>query len=419
MRSSDVIIVGGGPSGSFAAIALSKFNKHATTTVLEQHKLSGVPQHCSGLISYIGMKKLGLDKYITKNRDFNRIKTAKFYSPSGNELCIDRRKSELFVLDRPKLDFLLSKKAQALGVEVRFEHLAKRIKYDNNSKTWTISGIKHRKSEFSLKSKLIISTEGHHPRLLSQAGLNPPSKEWFFPGLQYKMENLLDIDKSSVELYFGNKIAPGFFAWIIPLDDQSARVGLAIHPRSSVSPRYLLNYLIKKHPIISYKTGKAPIVDSWGGFVPACGPIPKTYATGFLVAGDAAGQAKATTGGGFNIGSACGFIAGKVAADAVRENDFSASFLKRYQKLWRAAFEPNLSLMKVYRRTFSFLSDTDLEALFSIALETDLEKYMLNVSDIDLHGNDLLKYSFNPKVAIKGLKMIAPLTISLVKGFFF
>ncbi|MHA1214480.1 MAG: geranylgeranyl reductase family protein [Candidatus Hodarchaeales archaeon] len=419
MQPSDVIIIGGGPSGSFAAIALSKFYKKVNAIVLEQHASSGTPPHCSGLISYLGMEKLGLGNFISRNEGFNRIKTAKFYSPSGNELCIDRRRSELFVLDRPKLDFLLARKVQDLGIDIKFEHFAKKLTHDKNSKTWLISGVKHRKSKFNLKSKLIISTEGHHPQLLSQVGLKPPSKEWFFPGIQYKMDNMTDIDKSSVELYFGNKIAPGFFAWIIPLDDESARVGLAIHPKNSVGTRSLLNYLIKKHPIISYKTRKASITDSWGGFVPACGPIPKTYATGFLVAGDAAGQAKATTGGGFNIGSACGFIAGKVAADAVRKNDFSASFLKKYQKLWRAAFEPNLSLMKVYRRTFSFLSDTDLEALFSIALETDLEKYMLNVSDIDLHGNDLLKYSFNPKVAIKGLKMIAPLAISLVRGFFF
>ncbi|MHA1974629.1 MAG: geranylgeranyl reductase family protein [Candidatus Hodarchaeales archaeon] len=419
MQSNDVIIIGGGPSGSFAAIALMKSLKTVNTLILEQHSSSGTPQHCSGLISYSGLKRLGLGRYFSSNQNYNRIRNAIFYSPSGKQLNIDRRRSELFVLDRPHLDYSLSQKAQSFGAKFKFEHLVKKINYDAHSDIWSISGVKQRKSRFTLKSKLIISTEGHHPKLLPQTGLKPPPRNWFFPGIQYKMKNIIDIDKSSVELYFGNKIAPGFFAWIIPLNDDTARVGLAVRPKTSVSARYLLNHLIRKHPIISHKTGRATIADSWGGFVPACGPIPKTYAKGFLVAGDAAGQAKATTGGGFNIGSACGFIAGKVAANAVKHNNFSDSFLKRYQKLWQASFEPNLSLMKFYRKIFSFLSDNDLEILFSIAKETNLEKYMLNVRDIDLHGNDLLKYSFNPKVILKGLKLSPFLATSLIRSFFF
>ena len=69
-----------------------------------------------------------------------------------------------------------------------------------------------------------------------------------------------------------------------------------------------------------------------GGFVPASGPINRTFTDGFLVVGDAAGQTKATTGGGFNIGGYCALIAGKVASDSIEKDDYSKNFLKRYQQ---------------------------------------------------------------------------------------
>jgi len=411
----DIAIIGGGPCGSLAAISALSYNKDNYVTIFEKRKTSGYPPHCSGLISISGLKKLGIYHFAAKKTSYNKIRSAKFVSPEGKSILIKRRKNELLVLDRPKLDAYLAKQAQKLGANLLHQHTVKEIQRKNQ--TWNILFTGGRSKCSSITAKIGISAEGHHPIISSQVGLPTPSKKWFFPAIQYELDNVMIPEKETVELYFGNKIAPGFFAWMIPLNDIQARVGLAIHPNMTKGARTYLNHIVKKHPILSPKLKKSTIINSWGGFIPANGPINKSYTDGFLVAGDAAGQTKATTGGGFNIGGYCGLIAGKIASEAIERDNFTGTFLKKYEQLWRSKFEPELSLMKFFRRTLSFLPDKTLDSLFDIARQTDLAHHMQKVDNIDLHGIGLFKYSLSPKTIIHGLKNIPQLVTSMFNGF--
>ena len=416
MFSCDVLIVGGGPSGAYAGISIIKNLKTCDTIILEQRKISGIPPHCAGLIGISGLSNLKLDKVIEKQTDINRITSAKFISPSGISLTINRKRNELVVLDRPKLDFFLAKKAQELGTRFYFQHRATNITKLPYKEGYLVSGLTKNKDTFRIKAKVIISAEGHHPHLTPQVGLPIPSYNWLFPALQYEMNNVTDIDLFTVELYFGQKIAPGFFAWLIPVNNDQVRVGLAVHPLIGSNVRKRLDSLISKHPILAPKLKRGKILSSWGGFVPTSGPVYKTYTHGFLVIGDAAGQTKATTGGGFNISSFCGYLAGRTAAKAIFHNDNSSSMMKEYQRAWKSHFEPDLSFMKLIRRTISFLPDPIMDNLFLIARETDLEKTMLDVPNIDLHGKETIKYTLNPITIKKGLKISPYLFKSFLRG---
>jgi digeranylgeranylglycerophospholipid reductase len=416
MDSCDIAIIGGGPCGSLAAISALSYNKSNNVAIFEKRKTSGYPPHCSGLIGIEGLKKLQIYKTLARKTSYNQIRQAKFISPSGKSIIISRRRSELFVLDRPLLDSNLARYAQKLGAIFHYQHSAKKIQRIQGSQ-WELLYRFQGKNISRIKSKILISAEGHHPKISLQTGLPSPSRNWYLPAIQYELGNVLIADKEMVELYFSSKIAPGFFAWMIPLNESQARVGVAIHPCLSQGTRRYLNHIIKKHPILSPKFKNAVILNSWGGFVPASGPISRTVADGFLVVGDAAGQTKATTGGGFNIGGYCALIAGKIASESIQRNDYSKNFLKRYQKLWRSKFEPDLSLMKLFRRTLSFLPDETLDDLFDIAIQTDLTNSMHKVRNIDLHGLGLLKYSLSPKVIVRGLQHSPEILISLFQGF--
>lgn len=418
MDSYDVAIVGGGPVGSFAASSILSQNKALQVAVFEHHQKSGFPPHCSGLIGIDGLKKLKIYHSLAKHVSFNQIKAAKFFSPSGRSFIIDRKQNELLVVDRPRLDSLLAKQAYKHGASFQYRSVVKRITRSKQGLNWIISGISPDTRKFEVVSNIIISAEGHHPRILPQAGLQPPSKKWFLPAFQFELENVSDIDRNFVELYFGSKFAPGFFVWLIPLNDSRTRVGLAIHPYLAKGVRKRLSFVTKKHPILSKKLKKSKLVDSWGGFVPASGPIPRTFTNGFMVAGDAAGQTKATTGGGFNIGGYCGYLAGKVAAESAHVNNYSSNFLKKYQQLWQSVFEPELSLMKFFRRGLSFLPDKKLESFFNIAIQTGIDTHMQKIQNIDLHGKALLKYSLTPRVLIQGLRLIPQTVVSLFQGLF-
>ena len=72
----------------------------------------------------------------------------------------------------------------------------------------------------------------------------------------YIMSGVEDINPKLVELYQAKQFAPGFFTWIIPIDETTAKVGLG----SSFRPAFeYLDDFIKKHPIAKEKLQNAKV----------------------------------------------------------------------------------------------------------------------------------------------------------------
>ena len=137
--------------------------------------------------------------------------------------------------------------------------------------------------------------------------------------------------------------------------------------RNSTETAY---YYLKK---FASKFDATPVELNIGG-VPLAGPMDKTYADGFLVVGDAAGQVDPLTGGGIHITASCARIAGEVAAEAIKEENVSSMFLSKYDELWRNEFEDKLKLSLRYRKMFDKLSDNDINALGEYFVNNDLNK---------------------------------------------
>src|SRR3989442_3867517 len=163
-----------------------------------------------------------------------------------------------------------------------------------------------------------------------------------------------------VEVVYGSKRPPGFFAWSIPTGKNSARVGLA---SKKGNVKKFLDDLVKE------QWPKATVDATKSGSVLVAGPIPRCWSPGFIVVGDAAGQVKQTTGGGIVIGGYCGKLAGIAAASAATETRVeSEQFLRNYDTQWREQFGSDLRKMGLARKLFAGLSDDNLARLFSILL---------------------------------------------------
>jgi hypothetical protein len=109
-------------------------------------------------------------------------------------------------------------------------------------------------------------------------------------------------------------------------------------------------------------------------------------------------------------------LAGKYAKQIVTAEISSEFGCREYQQQWKAHFEPDLSLMKFFRRTISHLPDRSLDDIFKIARDIDMGKG-LETSSIDLHGIGLLRYTLKPKVLLRGGKITPQLMVSFLKGF--
>jgi flavin-dependent dehydrogenase len=207
-------------------------------------------------------------------------------------------------------------------------------------------------------------------------------------------------------MFFGNKVAPGFFAWIIPTGENTARIGIGAH-------RHALRYLkefVKNHPIASQRLQDMEPIKQFGGRMILSGPIPKTYTDGFLVVGDAAGQVKPTTCGGVIMGGICAQIAGDVAAEAVIEGNTSSRKLETYQKRWKKLLSREFRLMLLARKLLNRMSDKNLDNLFKAIIKNDFPKDIEEVGDMDFESGVIKKIISKPKLS-------ASILLNLLESF--
>ena len=126
----------------------------------------------------------------------------------------------------------------------------------------------------------------------------------------------VDIDPAAAEMYFGTASAPGGYAWIIPLGEDVANVGVGTRPPYLLGRglREVLDSFISEHPIAKEKLQEGSVTAVMRGLVPAGGMPPAIQRGNVLLAGDAAGMVMATSGGGIPLAMVGGRAAGEVAA---------------------------------------------------------------------------------------------------------
>jgi len=214
---------------------------------------------------------------------------------------------------------------------------------------------------------------------------------------QVHVDHVEDMRQDMVEMYFGSAYAPGFFAWIIPWQDGSAKVGLAAREGN---PRLFLEKFMTKHPTVSLRLKGAKRRDVSFHPIPLGVPIRKTYYPNMLIAGDSAQQVKPTTGGGVVFSLICGKIAGEAAHNACTSGHFSEAFLSNYERRWRNEIGRDLDAMRLIRRMFFRLPDRRVEKIFSIARTFDVENVLNKADDIDMQGRTLAKLGLDPRLTI-------------------
>ncbi len=393
----DAIVVGGGPSGSFAAWTLAKLG--ANVTIFEEHREIGMPSHCAGHVSLNGLKRLGL--HLPQKIFENKIYGAVFYSPSGLAFRVKRSSPVTCVLNRKLLDKHLAELAMKAGAQYFNESRVTSLV----SKSGGIAGVSASRKgvEEKVESKIVIDAEGCSALLLKRAGLQTLDWSMVVNAIQAEVDHVDDVDVNMVEVYLGRKFAPGFFAWIIPRRDDTAKVGLAI---KAGDPRKYLKRFVHKHPVASKKLRRSRITSLSMHPISLGGAIPRTYANGLLVVGDAASQVKPTTGGGIIFGLLCARIAGEVAYEAIKNNDFSEKNLSRYQFRWKKAIGFELEVMRRLRKGLDKLSEGQIDRIIGLCSRFGVDKALEDAGDVDYEGSSLVRMIPYPAIPVLALYFI-------------
>jgi geranylgeranyl reductase family protein len=387
---SDVIVIGGGPCGSFTAANLARLG--IDITVFEEHAEIGVPSHCAGHLSVEGLKHLGLYP-LPADVVENTFHGAVFHSPMNKEFSVRFESPVTCTVNRVLFDKHLARMAENDGAHYCLNSQVESLIIKEGSVKGAMVR-QDRKNEEYL-AKIVIDAEGIPSKVLRQAGGPTLNRRIVVNGVHAEVENVRDIESDMVEVFLGNDYAPGFYAWLIPKRDGKAKIGLAA---KTGSPKKLLQRLMTKHPVASKKLSNARILQTAFHPITLGGPIPKPYSNSFLVVGDAASQVKSTTGGGVVFGMTCAKTAAEVACESLRRNDFSAEFLSAYQRRCEDVLGFDVKIMLRIRRMLNAMSDSKIDRAIDFCARLGVDNALQEVKDIDFQGKPLLHVLRNPRM---------------------
>jgi len=375
----EVAVVGAGPAGLLAALEAAK--KGVDVTVFEEHSTIGEPNHCAGILSVEGLDRLGVEP----SPDFvqHEITGGRIYSPGGTAIEVPGRRTRAYVVDRAAFDRRLAGIAEDKGVRIETGRRVRELV----TAVGCVIGVEGR--GWSAGAEVVIDAEGAGTALARKAGY-APQKAGILAGVNVDVSE--DLEPNMVEVWLGSGLAPGLFAWVIPLGKGAARCGLAC---SAGDPFERLKLFLRS------RLGEVRCSQPRRGVVLTDGPARRTYFDGLLLVGDAAGQTKPTTGGGVILGGLCAREAGRTAAEAVEAGDCSSDFLQRYQKAWRASLGGEFASMLAARRLLNRLPDGSIDGIFEALKGEGVEKVLRSLvdgGDMDMQSGVISAALKDPKV---------------------
>lgn len=357
MERTDVLVVGSGPAGSTTARFAAESG--CDTTILEKRPEIGEPVQCAeGVTSAIlDMLGIGVGKWTAK-----KIENVRMISPSGIVVNLKKNVKGFsfgYVLERKIFDKHLGRLAVEAGAEIKLCSKAVGLKRQNGK---VIVSYQEFGDPQEIEANLVIGADGVMSKVGRWAGidthLGPNDIE---SGIIYEM---IGIDAGDdIDMFFGRCYAPGGYAWIFPKGDNKANVGLAVVPRMAKKPavEYLDDFI--EHPSLADRFKGGSIIEVKAGGVPVSGPLKSAVADNVMLVGDAARQVNPITGGGIGSSVTCGKIAGMVAGELAKGDDFSRDALKIYDDQWIEAIgNYHWKLLKA-KDVYMDLEDDELDGI--------------------------------------------------------
>lgn len=368
----DVTVIGGGPTGSHIAARL--IGHGYDVVVLERKKYLSEPVCCTGIIGRECVNSFSIDEDLI----WRWMNGARVVSPSGKEVKLWRPTPQAAVIDRVGLNISLASRAKGRGVEYMIDTQVRAITVRDNRVTIEAT---QNGTPLNLEARVAVVATGFSPGFIDDIGLGRTGDSVMGVQVEVLAPGIEDI-----EVYCGQEIAPGFFAWLVPTAPDCALVGLL----SRRSPgTYLDKFLASLEA-----QGKITSVNAepmhWG--IPLKPPT-KTHSQRLLVVGTAAGQVKPTTGGGIYYGLLCADIAADHLHRALTADDLSARSLSGYEREWKKKLGRELRVGYWARKVYEHLDDGQIEKLFDIMQSSSILDDLQKAEELsfDWHGGAVFR----------------------------
>ena len=383
----DVLIVGGGPAGMSAALRLAQLQKEKggeplAIAVLEKareagaHMLSGAvldPSTLKDLVPDFKEKGAPLasevhrdDIYFLRRTSQLRLPiTPPFFQNHGN-----------YIISLNKFVKWLGGLVEAEGIDIFTGFAATEVLYENDAVAGVRTGDrgidKHgqRKSTFEpgvdIKARVTIFTDGVRGNLtkalVRRLGLDDgKSPAVYAIGIKELWEVPSSVQPGRVVHTMGYPLKMEEFGggFMYSLSDNLISVGLVAgldYKDPMFDPHVAFQHL-KRHPLIASTLEGGTLVRYGAKALPEGGwyTIPRLYAAGAMIAGDAAGFMNSARLKGIHLAMRTGMLAAETAFDAVRKGDASEATLKAYDdRVQASAVKKELYPVRNVHQAFAY-----------------------------------------------------------------
>ena len=216
----EVAVIGGGPVGSYPAYKLARMGHRVV--VVEQKKRVGDPVCCTGILGRECVSSFAIDENVI----LRQVYSASLFSPSGRFIRLQRKEPFAAIIDRAAFDVAMAGRAQNKGVEYMLNRRVSGIEV--KSDRVKVEAVRQGE-RLALEARAAVIASGFNSKLVEGLGLGKVG--YFVMGAQAEVE-VSGVDE--VEVYFSQKIAPGFFAWLAPTSLSKALVGIALRHSSGL-----------------------------------------------------------------------------------------------------------------------------------------------------------------------------------------
>ncbi|MBU0635976.1 NAD(P)/FAD-dependent oxidoreductase, partial [Candidatus Micrarchaeota archaeon] len=312
------------------------------TAVLEEHQAIGEPVHCGECLSKLAIDRQNLklpEKVISET-----VKGVRILFPNNQSIKLTEPG---FVLEKHLFEQWLGKKAEQAGAEILLDHKVLDLKREKG--LWEL-----KTNHGEIKSKIVIDASGVQSIVNQKLELNPRFESVI--GVQFELK---DIPRDGyLDFHLWPHRAPNGYCWMIPKSNGRANVGLVTNQKNKA--KALCTEFVRQKG-----WEQKEIVKTFGGLIPASGPLPTTVSDGLMLVGDAAGFTSPMFEGGTQLGLQSGKFAAQVATQAIKENKWEKNKLQEYEHLWKKEF-PRYGVLTKGKKALYAFSNEELNKIASV-----------------------------------------------------
>ena len=388
----DVIVAGGGLTGTIAAQAISYYSKQNLRILSVDRNPETLPGRKGGAGWTCGdaCSKEAVDFMTerikipwTRPEIEHDVKGVMAFSPD-KETAIPFDGAG-YMLNRQKLPEIQNERTKKMGVEFNFEVALSGLIYDGQQVVGVQGTDNKTKQPYKKTAKIVVDATGITSMLRNQLeNSNKIEKKidrrdvestgrhimYFEPG----EKDLTEFDTDYCIIHLDQDIAPGGYGWVFPKADNKVNIGLGVEKTlleqrnkrlgkndnvTGLINQYLERNIAIKNPKLS--EDPEDINNNTGNFqVSVRRQNDCLVSSGYMLVGDSAWMPKPIDAGGIGPALIAGTVIGKNVVDAIQANDVTEKALWQYNLDFIEEYGYKTAGLELFRRLVQTMTNEQI-----------------------------------------------------------